>query len=276
MWSPTKGNEKALGFDLSSDKNRLSALNQTLMTGKPVGTGRITLVQETAGQYGFLVFMPVYDGKTSSPGEQELREALRGFALGVFRIGDAMRVVVGQAETQGIHIQLTDLTADQGEQLLYDSMPATPAGDDSKTASRSVTSVAPWLATTLEIAERRWQLSFSPTADYLAEHRSLQAWSVLAGGLIFAACACAFLLVVTGRTARIEVLVSERTNALEMEIAERKQAEEALQESEARLKIAMDLANLMQWEYDVKTGMFSFDEQFYGLYGPASRTKGAR
>ena len=271
---PYKGNEKALGFDLSSDENRMSAMNQALMAGKPVGTSRITLVQEKAGQYGFLVFMPVHDSKSSNPGQQKLREALRGFALGVFRIGDAMRVVVGQAETQGIRIQLTDLTADQGEQLLYDSMPATLGGDDSKTSSRNVTSVAPWLTTTLEIAERRWQLSFSPTADYLAEHRSLQAWSVLAGGLIFAACACAFLLVVTGRTARIEVLVRERTDALEIEIAERKRAEEALRESEARLKIAMDLANLVQWEYDVETGMFSFDDQFYALYGTTSQQEG--
>jgi PAS domain S-box-containing protein len=81
----------------------------------------------------------------------------------------------------------------------------------------------------MEIAERRWQLSFSPTADYLAEHRSLQSWSVLAGGLIFAACACAFLLVMTGRTARIEVLVRERTKALDMEITDRKRAEEEVQ-----------------------------------------------
>ncbi|MGB7907025.1 MAG: CHASE domain-containing protein [Syntrophobacteraceae bacterium] len=232
---PYEGNEKALGFDLSSSENRMCALNQALMTGKPVGTGRIILVQEVAGQYGFLVFMPVYDRKTSSTGEQELREALRGFALGVFRIGDAMRVVAGQAETQGIRIQLTDLTPDQGEQLLYDSMPATPARGDSKTSRQSVRSVAPWQATTLEIAERRWQLSFSPTADYLAEHRSFQAWSVLAGGLIFAAGACAFLLVMTGRTARVEVLVSERTTALELEIAERRQAEDELRRSQRQL-----------------------------------------
>ena len=232
---PYEGNEKALGYDPSSSKNRIGALNQALMTGKPVGTGRITLVQEKAGQYGCLVFMPVYGRKTSSPSEKELRETLRGFALGVFRIGDAMRVVAGLAETQGIRIQLTDLTADQGEQLLYDSMPATPAGDDSKSGSGRVTSVAPWLATTLEIAERRWELSFSPTADYLAEHRSFQAWSVLAGGIIFAAGACALLLVMTGRTARVEVLVSERTTTLEMEIAERRQAEDELRRSRRQL-----------------------------------------
>ena len=65
-----------------------------------------------------------------------------------------------------------------------------------------------------------------------------------------------------------------QTLALCRDITERKRAEEALRESEARLKIAMDLAKLVQWEYDVKSGMFSFDEQFYALYGTTSQHEG--
>jgi len=58
------------------------------------------------------------------------------------------------------------------------------------------------------------------------------------------------------------------------DITDRKRAEEALHESEVRLKIAMDLAKLVQWDYDVETGMFSFDEQFYALLGTASQREG--
>lgn len=58
------------------------------------------------------------------------------------------------------------------------------------------------------------------------------------------------------------------------DITERKRAEEALRDSEARQKMAMDLAKLVQWECDVRTGMFTFDDQFYALYGTTAEREG--
>jgi len=58
------------------------------------------------------------------------------------------------------------------------------------------------------------------------------------------------------------------------DITERKWAEDELRDSRVRLKVAMDLAKLVQWEYDVKTSMYSFDEQFYALYGTTSQQEG--
>jgi PAS domain S-box-containing protein len=57
-------------------------------------------------------------------------------------------------------------------------------------------------------------------------------------------------------------------------LAERDRLTATLRESEALLKIAMDLAKLGAWEYDVGTGMFSFNDQFYGLYGTTAEREG--
>ncbi len=50
------------------------------------------------------------------------------------------------------------------------------------------------------------------------------------------------------------------------DITGRKQAEQALRENQAKLMIAMDMAKLAHWEYDVATSRFTFNENFYKLY----------
>lgn len=53
-----------------------------------------------------------------------------------------------------------------------------------------------------------------------------------------------------------------------------KRTQEALRDSEARLRLAMEMANLAHWEFDGATGMFRFDDQFYTLYGTSSQREG--
>jgi PAS domain S-box-containing protein len=65
------------------------------------------------------------------------------------------------------------------------------------------------------------------------------------------------------------------------DLTERKQAEEllrktgnALTESCNKLTLAMDLAKLVQWECDLATRTFFFDNQFYALYGTSAAREG--
>ena len=63
-------------------------------------------------------------------------------------------------------------------------------------------------------------------------------------------------------------------SAAARDITKLKRAEKELQESKTQLKIAMDLAKLVHWEYDVETDMFTFDDQFYLLYGTSVEKEG--
>jgi hypothetical protein len=55
---PYLGNETGLGFDVASDPTRFEALTRARDSEKPVATGRILLVQDTAQQFGFGVYLP--------------------------------------------------------------------------------------------------------------------------------------------------------------------------------------------------------------------------
>ncbi len=58
------------------------------------------------------------------------------------------------------------------------------------------------------------------------------------------------------------------------DITERKRAEEVLTESRHQLGEAMDLARLVNWEFDVGTGIFTFDDRFYALFGTTAVQEG--
>lgn len=52
-----------------------------------------------------------------------------------------------------------------------------------------------------------------------------------------------------------------------IDITHQKITENDLRKSETQLRIAMDLAKIVSWEYDIKSEMFTFDNHFYVLYG---------
>jgi two-component system cell cycle sensor histidine kinase/response regulator CckA len=62
--------------------------------------------------------------------------------------------------------------------------------------------------------------------------------------------------------------------AVVQDISERKRSEEALRTSQTQLEAAMDLANLVNWEFDVDSGIFTFNDRFYALYGTTAAAEG--
>ena len=212
---PYEGNEIAFGFDLGSSPARLDALNKSRDTGTPIATSRITLVQETGKQFGFLVFMPIYEKGLPRKTMDQRRQNLNGFALGVFRIGDMLNIVTSGAGKDHIELEVYDETAPIEQRRLYASSAKTP--DDSSSLSNDKepegTRTFQW-TTTLAIADRKWSLRFSPSSEYLATYRPWNARLVLIGGLLFAALLAALLLLLTGHAARVRKLVTARTSEL--------------------------------------------------------------
>lgn len=58
------------------------------------------------------------------------------------------------------------------------------------------------------------------------------------------------------------------------DITDRKRAEETLRQSEARLSEALSIARLANWEFDVATQTFTFNDQFYSLFRTTAEQEG--
>ncbi|MGH8563839.1 MAG: CHASE domain-containing protein [Gammaproteobacteria bacterium] len=239
---PQRGNEAALGFDLSSEPIRREALERSRDTAASVVSGLVTLIRADRDPAGLLFFHPVYRKGSPAGSPAERRSHLEGFAVGVFRIADLVQVALKGMDRSGMRVRIEDRSARAPQRLLY----AEEDGAVSKTSAmdRQPAENPGGLEHRVgyDAHGRDWTLSVSPTPRYLAAERSWQAWAVLAAGSLFVSLLEIFLLVISGRGVKVEALVTERTvelnrvNAvMKEEIAVRETAEAALRESEQRL-----------------------------------------
>jgi len=203
---PYKGNEPALGYDLTSNPLRKEALDRSRDTGEIAATARIRLVQEQESKFGFLVFSPVYKKNMPADPRQARHDNLRGFALGVFRIHDIVERTLSYLTPLGIDFYIYDNSARKEERLLH-----VHSSRLRKTADLLTDNASPVLdgslkiARTLKVADREWQVLFVPTPDYISQGKTWQPWGVLAAGLLLTGLLAGFLIVSTKRAEELRL-----------------------------------------------------------------------
>ncbi|NEQ40309.1 MAG: hypothetical protein F6K40_30360 [Okeania sp. SIO3I5] len=112
---PYQGNEKALGFDLASNLNRLAALKKARDSGEAIATSKIQLVQKTENTDGFLIFQAIYQKQSINNSIADFRKNLQGFVVGVFSIKELFEKSLDEFSTQ----------EDEFDIYIYDSSAST-------------------------------------------------------------------------------------------------------------------------------------------------------
>jgi len=203
---PLAENAPLLGLDVWADSVRREAMELARNTGEAVATHRTTLVQDVRRQPALLVYQPIYGNGRPRSTLEERTGSLRGFVCGAFQIDAVVAAALWGLDTAGIDLRISEATG-AGENELYRS---------AKTVAAAATAIAADmdLRVSREFAGRNWDLQVTASTPYREARRSLQAWSILAGGLLSCGILSAILLVITGRTSRMEALVRERTGEL--------------------------------------------------------------
>ena len=218
---PLKGNEAAVGFDLASNPTRREALNQSRDTGKMLSTARITLVQETGKQSGFLVFMPVYTQDVSLETVKDRREHLKGFVLGVFRIGKIMEHSLAHLGWGNIDISLYDLDAPEGKRFLYLYHSHKEPEADLQISKEVEYSTGLQYVETIDVAGRKWKILCEAKPAFVSSGKTWFPWGFLLSGLLITLLLTINLL----SFAKQNMSISKAYHELQQETIKRKKLE---------------------------------------------------
>ena len=235
--TPMQGNEKALGYDLSSDDTRRAAIEEAIQTGLITATSPVTLVQETESQRGMLLFRPVYDHATP--------RQLRGFALCVLRMGSLLKTATMSKE--GADVVGMDLVLLSGPNH-RETLSSTRDSQSLQKPNADYSVTFP-----LFYADKTFLIEATPSHTFESVNPVRAGSIVLLVGSLLTAALAFFVASIAYRRKGLERLVDERTAML--------------QEKALRYELVLDGSFGGVWDWDMLNKTFHFSSQWKALRG---------
>jgi len=224
---PMTGNAPALGVNAMSIAPARAALLAAARTGAPVSTRGFRLTQsDDSSDVGVVVYRALYHGQPDTDADRLAQ--WRGAVFVTLRLDRAFQPSIERAQTP-LQWCLLDPAAAPGAGRLAGPTGCEDAGRDRFSFRR-----------VLSFAGQSWELRLAAKAQDLPGGLQAGAWLFSIVGLAATSLLGMLLLTVTGRARRIELAVEERTQALSAEVNERRSAEDALRDSEQRMRSIVD------------------------------------
>ncbi len=208
---PLRGNEAAIGFDVSSDPIRLAALERARDTGGVTATELIQLVQQEGGFTGLLVFVPVYREAMPKATVEERRAALEGCAVGVYPVGGVLTAALRGVEPIGLSLTVFDRSSPVGRQLIYRREEALAVNDSWKSI---LFPAPPRASSTFALGGRQWGLEMVAGPAYMERCCPVSYWLILPGGLVLGLLSTGYVRTILSSRERMAQLVEERAAEL--------------------------------------------------------------
>jgi PAS domain S-box-containing protein len=198
---PGREGDLALGFDLASEPTRREAILRARDTGALAATAPVTLLRETQGEHGFLVFIPVYERGKPAESLEDRRRYHRGLIAGVFRLPDLVEGALSYLQPMGIDVSISDDSAPPGERQLFARrtshsgtgpvLAALPSGPPEGELEHQAI---------LDVAGRRWSVRCFTAPGFVAGRRTSYPTAVLVAGLLVTGLLAAYLVASIRRT----------------------------------------------------------------------------
>ena len=189
-----------------------------------------------------LFSFPVYE--LASPNTDEIAEVseLSGFIVIEINTTSFLNQLTEQAKSDGINVEVSTLRNNQSVTIY-------------PLSQQQITTLPNTFSTTrvITIADKDWQLRYTPTTAYLANNQHYVPYYTLGWSCLLFLLFEIGLLTLTGQKKLTELVVDQQTKNLVQEIEEHKGTLTSLRISEQRFQLALSCANESVWEWTNKT-----------------------
>jgi len=222
--TPIEGNERAVGYDVSTNPSAAAAQAIAVKTGQPVGSVPIKLIQETGDQYGVVIYLTV-----------EKHGTFLGYVAMVLRIEDFVKSVIGNApgNTDGVLMNIR-FSGDESILLFGDGRRQTSAVPGIRSVQR-----------TLVFSSRDWPVSYFPDPSVPWPGVDHNNYFLLIGGMLFVGVFGAWILSIANRAKTVSLLVKKRTEELRQEIGRKELAQRELRKLSQAIKYSPNMVMII-------------------------------
>ena len=227
---PYPENKPLLGQDLAAWPNLLRRLEEGAADPHIHLCETIDLPGASTPDYEIGAYRPVYQKDQSGEAPQ-----VRGFSFGIFQVGQLIEQALKNLSPAGVDILFFSDAFQGGLAPFYIHSSRARQTGHRRDVPEEVLAGRPHFEGRIPVGDRYWSVRCNPIAGYFEPNR----WSsrlILGGGLSFTLLGCIYLFTLIGRAQEVRRLVDQRTRelrqvngALNAEIVERRQAEQALQ-----------------------------------------------
>lgn len=253
---PIDKRDPSIGFDLGSNPKRRQALEQARDTGRLTTSGRVTLLHEHEdGQFGFLVFAPVYESEIIPETVEARRELFRGSTIGVFRLHDIIEEALDVLGSEGVDLLVLDNAASEDERLLSTHYATSQQGSGRDSSVRGAFRPEDHVAS-FEVGQRTWSVHASATQRFMETRPDARSPLFFVAGLALGVPLCLYLLMTAKQ--------SDALASLAADLEQRNEELEVLNHLILTGNRTRDLPSLLQSTVDTMLDQMGFD--FGGIY----------
>lgn len=169
---PLAGNEQIMLFDAGSDPG----FNEVLERARDENRALVTYIENREAVPGlpdvFLMFAPLYrEGRAGNTVEAR-RQALVGYAGGMFLTREIVRAVLPEGLRPDVAVEVRALTTPTGQPAIR--------VDDARASAAGL-----WVSDEFEFGGTRWQVICRATPEFIAGNAGYLSWLVLLTGIVF-------------------------------------------------------------------------------------------